>query len=141
MRLDFRLGAAALLIATCGCKRTPELQEPERVRGPEPSTAVMTAAPEPVKPGAKCVLSIPKNSAEVALFPTEAGLREFTKASSGGNDFEMATIMQKEHAVLVDTKTACEQVAAGKDGTQVRVTSGAKANQVGWVAADWTKGE
>ena len=131
-----------LVLLACSCRRTPEIEEPARQRGPEPTTAAMTAPPEPAEPvGVSCVLSIPKNSSEVTLFPTQEGLREFSQASSGGNDFQMATIMAKHHAILVDSKTPCERLATGKDGTQVRVAKGPQLGKTGWVASDWTRGD
>lgn len=140
VRASLQLSLLAVL-AALSCRRTPEIEEPARQRGPEPTTAAMTAPPEPAPGGASCVLSIPKNSAEVTLFPTEEGLREFSQASNGGNDFQMATIMAKHHAILVDSKTACERLATGKEGTQVRVSSGPQLGKTGWVASDWIKGD
>lgn len=136
-----RASCLCLLIISLGCKRTPEIEEPNRPRGPEPTTAVMTAAPDPVAAGGNCVLSIPKNSAELPLFPTVDGLIEYVQSAEGGDHFQMATVMQKRHALLVASKTPCERLETGKDGSKVRVSAGAQLNQVGWVPSDWTKGE
>jgi hypothetical protein len=142
MRVFLGCGLSTLLaLAPCACKRTPEIEEPARQRGPEPTTAAMTAPPEPAQRRTPCVLSIPKNGSEVTLFPTEEGLREFSEASRGGNDFEMATVMAKHHAILVHTKTPCERLVTGKGNTHVRVSTGPHAGKTGWVASDWSQGD
>jgi hypothetical protein len=139
--LSVRASRLCLLVLAIGCKRTPEIEEPSRPRGPEPTTAAMTAAPQPPAPSGDCVLSIPKNDAELPIFPTQDGLIEYGKSADGGDHFQMATVMQKQHAVLVASKTPCERLEAGPNGNKVRVTAGAQLGQVGWVAADWTKGQ
>jgi hypothetical protein len=132
------------MIAACACKRTPELQEPARDLGPKPTTAVMTAPPEPLAPpsdASPCALKIPQNSEEVALFPTEAGLRAFSAASAGeGDEFKMATAMQSQHAFFVAARTPCVRLGVGQVGTKVRVSDGPHSNKEGWVASAWTKG-
>src|SRR5688572_32934439 len=68
--LSARAPRLCLLLLAFGCKRTPEIEEPNRPRGPQPTTAVMTAPPQPPAPSGDCVLSIPKNTAELPIFPT-----------------------------------------------------------------------
>lgn len=145
MPADARRAASLLLmVAACGCKRTPELQEPAPDLGPKPTTAVMTAPPEPLAPpsdNSPCALKIPQNGEEVALFPKEEGLRAFTEASAGaGDEFKMAAAMQQHHAFFVAPRTPCLRLGVSKDGTKVRVTDGPHSNKEGWVASDWTKG-
>src|SRR5689334_1351589 len=102
--LSVRAPRLCLLLLALGCKRTPEIEEPSRPRGPEPTTAVMTAPPQPPAPTGDCVLSIPKNDAELPIFPTQDGLSEYSKSADGGDHFQMATVMQKHHAVLIASK-------------------------------------
>jgi hypothetical protein len=132
-------------MAMCGCKRTPEIQEPQPTRGPEPTTAAMTAPPEPLAvptENGPCSLKIPENGGEVAVFPTEEGLRAFSEAAAGtGDQFKMAATMQKHHAFFVAPRTSCVRLAQSKEGTKVRVTEGPQSDKTGWVASDWTRGK
>jgi hypothetical protein len=132
-------------LAVCGCKRTPEIQEPQRERGPEPTTAAMTAPPEPLAPptdSGSCALKIPENGEEVAVFPTEEGLRAFSEAAAGaGDQLKMAATMQKHHAFFVASRTSCVRLGQSKEGTKVRVTDGPQSDKTGWVASEWTRGK
>lgn len=145
MPLDARSAALLLSIALCGCQRTPELQEPERVRDSQPPTAAMTAPPAPLAPPTDhgpCAIKIPQDDGEVPVFPTEQGLRAFSEASAGaGDEPKMAAAMQEHQAFFVSARTPCVRLGVSNDGTKVRISDGPQSNQEGWIASDWTQGK
>lgn len=146
MPLDARATACLLsMVLLCGCKRTPEIQEPERSRDGEPTTAAMTAPPEPLAAptdNGPCTIKIPQDDEEVPVFPNERGLRVFSEASAGaGDEAKMAAAMHEHRSFFVSARTPCLRLGESKDGTKVRITAGPLANQEGWVASEWTQGK